>query len=446
MFFDDEDYRRVKGGSVNLEEERLMKRFFANSGRSSSGFGRSRRAARIRYNNYRNYVADQGKREAVLKVVSAKKSASSVRALVKYISREDEAERVELYDQFGLPTDKEAIKNWELRTDRENWREDGTWRNNQAWHLVCSIEKEGNVESAEALIKLETAVRGFVAENFAQHYFHVIWAIHKDTEDHPHAHLVIKAKPDRGNRLHFDRTGEMIDILRDSFAKHLQNVGLDYVATRREDRHHIRRKVLSDELPLRSSLSNGRHRVEGPDLLFLAQSMMPQKKKWSLFDKDEMFAVPELFKRMYQEPETAYRNWLWLIQHPNCEGRRRKAHLFGVWLLVIKPEIIGKLVERAHKPKNSQEVLIAFQGTPLAPWPQTWQPTLKRADKKKTDKEKMLASLSRMFTNVISDRANRLEVMRTEWSDLLYDLRQARQKIRERQGPVKSSQRVGWSL
>ncbi|WP_417832692.1 relaxase/mobilization nuclease domain-containing protein [Terasakiella sp.] len=446
MVFDDEEYRRVKGGSVNLEDERLMKRFFANSGRSSSGFARSRRAARIRYNNYRNYVGDQGKREAVVKVVSAKKSASSVRALVKYISREDETERLELHDQFGLPTDKEAIKNWQLRTDRENRREDGTWRNNQAWHLVCSIQKEGDVENAEVLIKLEHAVRRFVAGNFAEQYLHVIWAIHGDTEDHPHAHLVIKAKPDRGNRLHFDRTGEMIDILRDSFARHLQNVGLDYVATRREDRHHIRRKVLSDELPLRPSFPKGGHRVEGPSLLHLAQIAKPKKQKWSLFDKKEKCGVPDLFKRVYLEPETAYKNWLWLIQHPNCEGRRRKAHRFGIWVLSTRPEVIGKLVEGAHKPKNGQEVISALKGRALDPWPQNWQPILRRSVKKKTDNEEMLASLSRMFGNGISDRVDRFEVMRSEWSDLLYDLRQARQKQRERQGPVKSSQRSGWSL
>ncbi|WP_028880863.1 relaxase/mobilization nuclease domain-containing protein [Terasakiella pusilla] len=446
MVFDDEEYRRIKGGSVNLGEERLMKHFFAKSGRPSSGFGRSRRAARIRYNNYRNYVGDQGKREAVLKVVSAKKSASSVRALVKYISREDEAERVELHDQFGLPTDKEVIKNWGLRTDGENRREDGTWRNNQAWHLVCSIQKEGDVESAEALIKLEAAVRGFVAENFAQHYFHVIWTIHEDTEDHPHAHLVIKAKPDRGNRLHFDRTGEMIDILRDSFAKHLQDVGLDYVATRREDRHHIRRKVLSDKLSLRSSFPAGGHRVEGPILLHLAQSAKPEKQKWSLFDKKEKCLVPDLFKRVYLEPETAYKNWLWLIQHPNCEGRRRKAHRFGIWVLTTRPDVIGKLVEGAHKPKNGQEVISALKGWALDGWPQNWQPILRRTVKKKADKEKTLVSLSRMFRNGISNRAERFEVMQSEWSDLLYEVRQARQKQRERQGPVKSSQRSGWSL
>ncbi|WP_417822451.1 relaxase/mobilization nuclease domain-containing protein [Terasakiella sp.] len=445
MVFDDEEYMRVKGGFVNLEDERLMKRFFAKSGRPSSGFARSRRAACIRYNNYRNYVGDQGKCEAVVKVISAKKSVSSVWALVKYILREDETESIEPYDQFGLPTDKEAIEKWQLRTDRENLRKDGTWRNNQAWHLVCSIQKEHDAKITDTKLKLECAVRCFVAENFAQHYFHVIWAIHEDTEDHPHAHLVIKAKPERGNRLHFDRTGEVIDILRDSFAKHLQKVGLDYVATRREDRHHIRRKILSDELPLRSSFPTGGYRIEGPILLQLAQAVMPQKRTWRRFKKQEIFTAPELFMQMYREPETAYKNWLWLIQHPNCEGRRRKGHRFGIWLLVTQPEIIGKLVENAFRPQTSQEVVGAFQGIPLAPWPQNWQPTLKRVASKKNDKEKMLASLSRMFQNGVSDRAMRLDIMQNEWGNLVFDLRQARQKQRERQGPVKSPQRGGWS-
>jgi len=446
MVFDDEEYRPLTGGSVDLEDERLMKRFFAKSARSSSAFVRSRRAARIRYDNYRNHVGDQGKREAVVKVVSAKKTASSVRALVKYISRENEAERVELHDQFGLPTDKEAIEKWQLRTDQENQRENGTWRNNQAWHMVCSIQKEYDARKSDTKLKLECGVRSFVAENFAQHYFHVIWAIHGDTEDHPHVHLVVKAKPDRGNRLHFDRTGEMIDILRDSFAKHLQNVGLDYVATRREDRHHIRRKILSDDQPLRPSFPAGGHRVEGPTLLHLAQTAKPEKQKWSLFDKKERCAVPDLFKRVYLESETAFKNWLWLIQHPNCEGRRRKAHRFGIWVLTTRPDVIGKLVEGAHKPKNGQEVVSVLKGWALDGWPQNWQPILRRTVKKKTDKEKMLASLSRMFRNGIPDRAERFEVMRSEWSDLLYELRQARQKQREKQGPVKSSQRGGWGL
>ncbi|GGF68777.1 hypothetical protein GCM10011332_23640 [Terasakiella brassicae] len=446
MVFEDEEYGYVKGGSVNQEDERLMKRFFANGGRSSSGFARSRRAARIRYNNYRNYAGDQGKREAVVKVVSAKKSASSVRALVKYISREDEDEQVEIYDQFGLPTDKEAIENWELRTDQENQREDGTWRNNQAWHLVCSVQKEHDARISETKFKLECAVRGFVAENFGQHYFQVVWAIHAGTKDHPHAHLVIKAQPDRGNRLHFDRTGDMFDILRDNFATHLQNVGLDYVATRREDRHHIRRKILSDEAPLRPPFPTGGHRVEGPALLHMAQNAKPQKQKWRLFNKEEKLEVPALFERMYLEPKTAYKNWLWLIQHPNCEGRRRKAHRFGIWVLTTRPRMIGQLVEGVPKPKGGQEVVNALTGRALGSWPHNWQPMLRRVVKKKTDKEKMLASLSRMFRNGIFDRAERFDIMQNEWRDLVFELRQARQKKRKKQGPVKSSQRGGWSL
>ncbi len=444
MVFEDEEYGYVKGGSVNQEDERLMKRFFANGGRSSCGFARSRRAARIRYNNYRNYVGDQGKREAVVKVVSAKKSASSVRALVKYISREDEDEQVEIYDQFGLPADKEAIENWELRTDRENQREDGTWRNNQAWHLVCSVQKEHDARISDTKLKLECAVRGFVAENFGRHYFQAVWAIHADTKNHPHAHLVIKAQPDRGNRLHFDRTGDMFDILRDNFATHLQNVGLDYVATRREDRHHIRRKILSDEAPLRPLFPTGGHRVEGPALLHMAYTILPKKKKWLHFQKKEKWRVPALFERMYHESELAYKNWLWLIQHP--KGHRYRSHRFGIWVLVNRPEFLGKRFDGAYKPKGSKDVLSVLKGVPLPSWPENWCPMLRRKLKKNRDKEKMVLSLSRMFKNGIFDPVERLEVMQGEWSDMLFELRQARQKQRKKQGPVNSSQKGGWSL
>ncbi len=444
MMFDEDEYRKKKGGAVHGEDERLMRRFFAGSGKQSSCNSRSYRAASIRFHNYRNYVGDCGKPEAIFKVISGLKKACAVTRLAKYVEREDE-NKIELFDQFGLPTGEKEIEKWDLLPDSENEKEAGRRQYIQAWHLTCSIKREENEARADTLAKLETAVREFVAEEFAVRFFQVIWGIHDDTENHHHAHIIVKAKPDRGNRLHFDRTGERVDILRDSFAQKLRDAGLDYVATRREDRPSVRRAVFEGQDVLRPEFPVGGYRLDGPILLHLAATAEPQKKGWAPFRKAEKVEVHSVFEKMYQKPESAFQNWIWLLQHPVSEKRRYQVHRFGLWMLVNRPEILGEIRNLAEKPKTIDEAIRIFEGFELPAWPQCWQPQLRLKRRKFDDKEKMLKSLSRMFRNALGDPVQRIEFMRREWLDFEYELKRARELEKEKQGPVKSSFHKSWS-
>ncbi len=400
MMFDEEEYRRKKGGSVNVDDERLMRRFFANSGKPSSVRTRSQQAARIRFHNYKFHVGDGGKPEAVFKVISGLKQASAVTRLVKYVEREDE-NKIELFDQFGLPRDKKEIEKWDLLPDSENEKEKGRRQYIQAWHLTCSIKREDDKDSNEILAKLETAVREFVASEFAAHFFQVLWGIHDDTENHHHAHIIVKAKPDRGNRLHFDRAGEMIDILRNSFAEKLRSAGLDYVATRREDRHSVRRAIVEGQDVLRPEFPAGGYRVDGPVLLHLATIAEPRKKRWEPFKKTEKINVHPLFENIYQKPEAAFQNWIWLLEHPALKKRRYQAHRFGLWLIVNRPEFLGEIRDMSGKPNSIDEVIRIFENFELPAWPQHWLPQLQRKYRKPDDKEKMLAEIRKIVRDEI---------------------------------------------
>jgi MobA/VirD2-like, nuclease domain len=442
MDWTDEDIDRVKSGRVHRDDEILMKRFFAKSGKRTSYYGRSRKAALIRLRNYQRHTGDLGKKEAVFKAVSAKKTASGVRAIANYIARHKlpEEDRPEVFDEFGLPTRIEAIEDWKLLSDVENRKPDGIYHNVQARHLICSIKAESDMEKGQLYLMFERAIRGFVQDEFMGNGFQVLWCIHKDTLHH-HAHLIVKSKPTRGPRLHFDKTGEKFDIFRNSLAEQLQKQGLDYVATRRADRETVRAQIFTGEKTLRAKNRKGSGRIAGPDILKLprvTKEKAPRFSNLQLRKKQEM-DVPVIFEKLYERPQEALKNWIWLIGHPDIKKERWKSHRFGMWVLINYPELCGPIKKNPIKPQTKKDVIEALKGVTLPDWPSFWQPRLKKRKKQVLQEvEQVLMSINRMFVHAFPDREERIIMMRREWKSLLYDVQTARRKHQQEQGPAKS--------
>lgn len=218
-------------------------------------------------------------REVVVKAVSRTKSRAGVRRMVSYIARprEDDGDvrQPQIYNEFGLPLDAEDWRDeldaWRLVSDKQNITEkqrqwdmrgivrrpdvDGTTdrlRHIQAHHLVFSINRLSN-DPIDLKDRLCRAMHGVIDEAFTSKGHKALWALHNDTQDHPHVHVVVKALAEHGERLRFDRQGDYFDYLRLRFAQALCNLGVDCKATRRVDRAQLRRSILMGEAPLKDS-------------------------------------------------------------------------------------------------------------------------------------------------------------------------------------------------
>jgi len=219
------------------------------------------------------------KRETMCKVISSTKSQSGVRSMIDYIRkpREEagECRQPVLYDGRGTPIPDEGVgtelEQWRLLTDDENLSR--TARNLkceggaavieganekdklgrvQGYHLAFSVNRKPE-DPADTPERLVRAARDTIFEVFQSSGHPALWALHQDRPDHPHVHVVVRARSERGPRLRFDRDGDYVHYLRILFARNLDEEGLPFTATRREDRYPLRAKMLDGYAPLRDS-------------------------------------------------------------------------------------------------------------------------------------------------------------------------------------------------
>ncbi len=90
-------------------------------------------------------------------------------------------------------------------------------------------------------------------EVFSEPGFRVMWALHRDHADHLHAHVIVRALSRFGDRIRCDRAGDYLFGVRTIFAQNLQRAGLEYTATRREDRGQLREAIIAGYEPLRTN-------------------------------------------------------------------------------------------------------------------------------------------------------------------------------------------------
>jgi len=103
---------------------------------------------------------------------------------------------------------------------------------------------------------------------FTERGHRCLWALHRDkeAEGRLHAHVVVVALSDGGQRIRCDKKGDYLYSMRVELAANLRSTGLDYIATRREDRYFLRQEVLAGHKPLRENLTQGQIKSCGGDL------------------------------------------------------------------------------------------------------------------------------------------------------------------------------------
>ena len=218
--------------------------------------------------------------QVIVKAAGRPKHRQGVRDLIRYVGRLRKADRdaghhgrITMYDELGNAYEGdrvfEALDQWELESDERNLSRQARTligsgrrsealklglrqrlRNIQAWHFVWSITS-GEAKTVEDTEKFRKAAIATIDRLFTANGFHVLWGIHSDCPGRPHAHVAVKALSRFGGRIRCDRHGDYLFSMRVELAKNLVAVGLDFDASRREDRFRTRLEIMRGREPLR---------------------------------------------------------------------------------------------------------------------------------------------------------------------------------------------------
>jgi hypothetical protein len=186
-------------------------------------------------NRVRQAVSPRAK-QVMVKITGGGRGMAPIAAHMRYIARQGQPEvggrgkSLELEDQDGEKiSGTEAIK--ELQGA---WRVAGSFieessNRREAFNIVLSMPSGTPPEH------VLSSAREFAKEHFKGHKY--VFVMHADT-DSPHVHLAVKAERWDGKRLN-PRIADL-QRWRESFAKSLQDRGIDAVATRAATRNQTR--------------------------------------------------------------------------------------------------------------------------------------------------------------------------------------------------------------
>lgn len=127
----------------------------------------------------------------------------------------------------------------------------------QAAHLILSIPSTASSDPR----KLDAAVHLTLDETLGAAGFRYLYTIHTDHSDRPHAHVIVKATSEPFTIDGRQKTRQLrlnpreLEAMRQVFARHAQERGLNVVATRREDRAQLRAEILAGTAPLRENMT-----------------------------------------------------------------------------------------------------------------------------------------------------------------------------------------------
>jgi len=216
--------------------------------------------------------------QSVLKVVNWTKERRAAMAQAKYAARtrdEDPAEKaVPMLNEAGRELNgveiEAEIKSWNLKRDSENLSSaakeataadraampaNERLRKRQAAHLIFSVPSHAPVDAQRLQQAVSLALRDTVGEGG----FRYVSTIHTDHSSRPHAHIIIKATSEPMMIDGRERTTQLrlgpreLETMRHVFTRHAQEQGINVVATRREDREHLRAEILAGRAPLREN-------------------------------------------------------------------------------------------------------------------------------------------------------------------------------------------------
>jgi hypothetical protein len=216
--------------------------------------------------------------ESVLKVVNWTKARRSALAQALYAARtrdEDPPEHaLPMLNESGkelVGAEIEAeVRSWNLKPDRKNLsaaaratfpRERAAMPVNerlhkrQAAHLIFSVPSHTPVDAQ----RLQQAVSLALRDTLGEAGFRYVSTIHTDHSNRPHAHIVVKATSEPMMIDGREKTTQLrlgpreLEAMRHVFTRHAQEQGIAVVATRREDREHLRDNILAGRAPLREN-------------------------------------------------------------------------------------------------------------------------------------------------------------------------------------------------
>jgi hypothetical protein len=217
-------------------------------------------------------------RETVLKVVSWTKDRASPLAQAKYASRTRESDppsgallmvNEEGRELRGADIAAE-VKSWSLKTDAENLSPAAKLatpkerramstkerlKNRQAVHIIFSVPAHAKADGE----RLGRAVDLSLRETFGEGGYRYLYTIHTDHSARPHAHIIAKAQSEPIETRQGSRAVKLrlqpreLEAMRQVFTRHAQQQGIDVIATRREDREHLRADILTGRAPLREN-------------------------------------------------------------------------------------------------------------------------------------------------------------------------------------------------
>jgi hypothetical protein len=209
-------------------------------------------------------------REAVLKIVSWTKDSASPMAQARYASRTRQSDP----PTAGLVMVNEEgrtlrgaqivaeIRSWDLKLEADNLsaiarRATPAERRQlpaaerldkrQAVHMIFSVPSHAQADAE----RIGRAVDLALGETMREGGFRYVYTIHTDHSARPHAHIVAKARSEPFQKDGVEKTRQLrlgpkeLDAMRQVFARHAQERGLNVIATRRQDRAHLRADILA---------------------------------------------------------------------------------------------------------------------------------------------------------------------------------------------------------
>lgn len=216
--------------------------------------------------------------ESVLKVVNWTKARRSALAQALYAARTREGDPPEnslpMLNEAGHELSGAAIAaevdSWNLKPDRENLSPaaratfpseraampvNERLHKRQAAHVIFSVPSHTPVDVQRLQQAVSLALRDTVGEGG----FRYVSTIHTDHSNRPHAHIIIKATSEPMMVDGREKTKQLrlgpreLEAMRHVFTHHAQEQGIAVVATRREDREHLRAEILAGRAPLREN-------------------------------------------------------------------------------------------------------------------------------------------------------------------------------------------------
>lgn len=392
----DEWWRHRMGRLVVGDDEAVVRELLSRRSRGKvSGLATQWRAWTVE----RDWPRNAG-RQVVVKAAGRRKSAAGVKASIRYVARlrAKDAAPVAVRDEFGRHVDPmTAFESWDLLSDQENLSRKA--RENpdlaaflpmaerlhyvQAHHFVISPGVPAN--AVEAKPAFQRALHMGIDELFAAHGYRVLWAVHDDAK-YMHAHVLLKAVSEFGQRLRLDIHGDMLDHLRQVFADALTRAGIPAQAVRREDRADLRAEIMVGQSFLRWPCRPGNgdlvdrapawfrqhgqgvvERMNGhspsaqPKPSWWARLLTPKAKPVSRTVSAEIAAAVATFAGIYQDPVAALLSWRQLA----AGERGKRAQALAGWYLIRQPEIFGAIAP--HDDQLRHAALHEARTLPLLP-------------------------------------------------------------------------------